>query len=151
MHDLLGPGLRLELAAVDVRRLRELAIAFNKAEDAFGPAGDGLGRGLRIGERIVALGRGRHQLRARPREGRDRSQRVHDLVRKNAHQVRLGGHFERSELALHRKDGEHRHRLIQTRDLRGREDRFLRNAVEDQPGDLARPRRKPDRGGQLRT
>ena len=63
-QDLLGPRLRLELAAVDVGRLGKLAIAFDEAEDAFGAARDRLGRGLRVGERSAALCGGRDHLGA---------------------------------------------------------------------------------------
>ena len=72
-------------------------------------------------------------------------------MRENAHQVRLRGDFECAELALHRQDGEDGHRLVEARNLRRCEDRLLRNAVEDQAGNLARPWRKPDCGGKLRA
>ena len=62
-------GLRLELAAVDVRRLGELAIAFDEAEDAFGAPRDGLGRGLGVAER-------RRPASPLPRPARRRSARA---------------------------------------------------------------------------
>src|SRR3954451_12289842 len=79
-HDFLSPWSRLELAAVDVRRAREFAVALDEAKDALGTPRDGLGCGLRVRQRVVALGRSRDEVGASPRKGRDRRQRIHDLV-----------------------------------------------------------------------
>ena len=65
--------------------------------------------------------------------------------------VRLRRHFQCTELALHRQDRQNRDRLIEPRDLRRREDRLLRHAVEHQARDLARAGGQADRRRKFRA